>query len=139
MSMTRREYAISKGLATPGRGRMSNEARAAIEQAEAEGMIFSDAKPVTMKDKIAARPASAPRTPVVQTSVQKSDELVSKPFTGKFEAVMPSGKRKSVSERTACTCGASLVYCLCSTPTVGLLIVDPLADDTTAVVEIARA
>jgi hypothetical protein len=137
---TRREYAISKGLATPGRGRMSREAHAAIEKAELDGMVFTDPKPVTKADKIATREAArpAPRKTVVQTPVQENDTLVSKPFTGKFEAKMPGGKRKAVSERTACTCGASLCYCLCSPPTVPLLIVDPGADDVDAVVEIAK-
>lgn len=141
MSMTRREYAISQGLAQPGKGRMSREAHTAIEKAEAEGMVFADPKPMTKAEKIAARGSARPTTTArvpVQSSVHEKSELLSKPFTGKFEAMMPNGKRKAVSERTACTCGASLVYCLCSTPTVGLLIVDPLADDVDAVVKIAK-
>lgn len=140
MSMTRREYAISKGLAQPGKGRMSRAAHDAIEAAEREGMTFSDPKPVTKADKIAQRAETrpAPRNPVVQKAVQENAVVERKPFTGKFEAKMPDGKRKAVSERTACTCGASLCYCLCSTPTVGLLIVDPTADDVEAVVEIAK-
>lgn len=137
---TRREYAISLGLATPGRGRMSREAHAAIEKAEAEGQVFSDPKPVTKAEKIQARESArpAPRKTVVQKPVQESAVVERKPFTGKFEALMPDGKRKAVSERTACRCGASLCYCLCSTPTVGLLIVDPGADDVEAYVEIAK-
>lgn len=137
---TRREYAISLGLATPGRGRMSRDAHTAIEKAEAEGMVFDDPKPVTKAEKIAKREATrpAPRKPVVQKPVQESPVLDRKPFTGKFEAIMPDGKRKALSDRTACQCGASLSYCLCSTPKVGLLIVDPTADDVDAYVEIAK-
>ena len=141
MSMTRREYAISLGLATPGRGRMSNDARTAIEKAEAEGMEFSDPKPVTMKDKAAARAATTPtRTsqPVVQKPVQERAELLSKPFTGKFEVQIPGGKRKALSERTACTCGASLSYCHCKTPTVYRTIVDPGSHDVDSVLNIER-
>lgn len=139
---TKREYAISLGLATPGKGRMSNAARAAIEKAESEGMVFTDSKTLTtsLTDRIAAREAAHPTTPktVARTEVQEKPEPARKAFTGKFEAQMPDGKRKAVSNRTACTCGASLCYCHCSTPTVGLLIVDPTAADTNAVVEIAR-
>lgn len=39
---TRKEYAVSLGLASPGRGRMSKEAHEAIRAAEAEGMVFAD-------------------------------------------------------------------------------------------------
>ncbi len=138
---TRREYAISKGLAQPGKGRMSNAARQAIEEAEANGMTFSDSAPASLERRIAARTAAktvpTPNRPV-QPTVQEKAELLSKPFTGKFEAQMPDGKSKALSERTACTCGASLVYCHCKVPTVGLLIVDPLADDVDATVNIAR-
>lgn len=142
--MTRREYAISLGLATPGRGRMSNDARMAIEKAEAEGMEFSDPKPVSMKEKIAARAAATPTAPkaprqrVVQTEGQEAAQPLAKPFTGVFRAVMPDGSRKKLSDRTACQCGASLSFCYCKTPTVGLLIVDPGADDVDAVVNIER-
>jgi hypothetical protein len=45
--MTPREYAISLGLAKPGRGRLSREAHAAIEKAKTEGMTFDgDVKPL---------------------------------------------------------------------------------------------
>jgi hypothetical protein len=134
---TRREYAISLNLATPGKGRMSNAARDAIAKAEAEGMVFSDAKPVTMKERMAARPAPTPRT-TVQRPVQERSELLSKPFTGKFEVQIPGGKRKALSERTACTCGASLSYCHCTTPTVYRTIVDPGSDDVDAILNIER-
>lgn len=62
--MTRKEYAISLGLAKPGRGRMSKEAHAAIAQAEADGMVFDNgsshmeiAEPVyvTKEKEVAAR------------------------------------------------------------------------------------
>lgn len=40
--MTPREYAISLGLAKPGRGKLSNAAHAAINKARAAGTKFSD-------------------------------------------------------------------------------------------------
>lgn len=45
--MTRKEYAISLGLAKPGRGRMSKEAHAAIAEAEARGQVFDEGSSVT--------------------------------------------------------------------------------------------
>lgn len=43
--MNKREYAISLGLAQPGRGRLSREAHAAILKAEVDGYVF-DQKPI---------------------------------------------------------------------------------------------
>lgn len=39
---TRKQFAVSLGLANEGRGRMSREALAAIDKAISEGMTFSD-------------------------------------------------------------------------------------------------
>lgn len=143
---TRREYAISLGLAQPGRGRLSRDANAACDKAEAEGMVFESSTPVSTRPNpkvvtsgmSAAQMAAEEKERKAQRVVQEIPELASKPFTGKFEATLPDGKRKALSERTACQCGASLVYCRCKTPTVGLLIVDPTADDTEAAVNVAR-
>jgi hypothetical protein len=51
--MNKREFLISKGLAKPGKGRFSAEAKAALEQAIAGGMVFDEpvAKPVSTKPK----------------------------------------------------------------------------------------
>lgn len=48
---SRKEYAISLGLAKPGRGRLSKEAWAAINQAEVEGVVFADKSAPTPIDK----------------------------------------------------------------------------------------
>lgn len=47
---TKREYAISKGLAKPTRGRLSREAKAEIERARAQGMTFDDDPGVELDD-----------------------------------------------------------------------------------------
>ena len=51
--MNKREFLISKGLAKPGKGRFSAAAKAAIEKAIAEGIVFDEpvAKPVSDKPK----------------------------------------------------------------------------------------
>lgn len=66
--LTRREYAASLGLAKPNsRGRLSLEAHAAIEAAEANGMQFKDSKPAAkpkpepVKVTPAPTPLSLPR------------------------------------------------------------------------------
>lgn len=41
---TQREYLVSLGLAKPGRGRFSTEAKAALAKAVEEGMTFTDTK-----------------------------------------------------------------------------------------------
>lgn len=152
---TRRDYAVSKGLAEYKRGRMSKEAWDAIKEAEAAGTKFTDSdQPYpnppgirTAGPRKAARErvekASVPtarQAPkrVVQSEVQQAAEPLAKPRTGTYQAVMPDGTRKKLSDRTACQCGASLSFCYCTTPKVGLLIVDPGADDVDATVNIER-
>lgn len=55
-NMTRRAYAVSLGLAKESRGRMSAEAYAAIEKAEANGMVFSDAAAPAKRAAVKAAP-----------------------------------------------------------------------------------
>jgi len=141
---TRREYAVSLGLATFGRGRMSRDANDACNAAEAKGMIFTD--PVKEKAEIAPevlkRSATVRATEEHDRRAHQAAENVpegpSKAFTGKFEVQVPDGKRKTLSERTACTCGASLCYCRCSKPSVYRTIVDPGTDNVDEVLTIER-
>lgn len=151
---TRREYAISLGLASPGRGRMSREANAAIAKAEAEGTVFDVPRLPTSEERKSARHAVKERAEEARKVIRETSpvpkptsrpKLVeempvrpSKPFTGKFEVQIPDGKRKTLSDRTACTCGASLSYCHCATPTVYRTIVDPMSDDVDMVLNIER-
>lgn len=141
---TRREYAVSKGLATFGRGRMSRDALDAIAQAEANGMVFTD----PVKEKVEISPEVLKRSAIVRATEEhaRRDQMAaenvpdgpSKAFTGKFEVQVPGGKRKTLSERTACTCGASLCYCRCAKPSVYRTIVDPTTDDVESVLTIER-
>ena len=62
---TAREYLISKGLAKPGRGRLSRDAHAALAKAIAEGMTFTDSKP-------APKPKAESKQISEQISPQKS-------------------------------------------------------------------
>lgn len=71
---TRKDYAISLGLATAGRGRMSREALAAVEKAIAEGYIFDD-MPGTTKPTSKPRKASQPVSKPVKASAPKSKNV----------------------------------------------------------------
>ncbi len=59
---SRKEYAVSLGLAKPGRGRLSKEAWAAIHKAEQDGVQFSDksapvvSQPVNVVPKMSTKP-----------------------------------------------------------------------------------
>ena len=151
--MSRRDYAVSLGLAEHKRGRMSMEAWDAIKVAESEGKTFSDSsnaypeppkgrgasvrRVVTVGPNATER-AEAERKRKVQKVVQEPAKNEPRAFTGKFEVAIPGGSRKALSNRTACTCGASLMYCLCATPTVYRTVVDPGADDVDSVLNISR-
>jgi len=50
--MTPKEYAISLGLAKPGRGRLSREAHAAINNAIKAGTVFDDPKVIKNESNI---------------------------------------------------------------------------------------
>jgi len=56
MSMTRRAYAVSLGLAKDARGRMSAAAYEAIASAEKNGMVFTDAVTVSRAKVVKAAP-----------------------------------------------------------------------------------
>lgn len=127
--MRRKEYAVSLGLATPGRGRMSVEALAAIEKARAEGMTFDDdaAAPKTPKSKTVT--VKREKSPVV--AHERSDSVMAdtsyrypKGLEQMFVGYDSNGKKHVVSGRNACTCGYSLVGHTCDSPSA--LIGSPL-------------
>lgn len=120
--MTKREYAISKGLAQPGRGRLSRDAHDAIAKAEAEGMVFDDTTVVVRQ--------KALDVPVVNTekAVDKGPkDSIENPFADAYmryeqtqEFVYDEGGREfTISCRPACmNCGYSLVGHTCNDPVV---------------------
>jgi hypothetical protein len=118
---TRRDYAASLGLAKAGaRGKFSNEAKAAIAKAEAEGVKFSDStgnpvKPVAGGQKEESAP--------VKTDPR--DSLYCSPSDFRFpeeeyRAIASiGGKRVVHSMRECCNlCGVSLTNHACNTPSV---------------------
>lgn len=109
---TRREYLVGLGLATPGRGRLSAAAHAAIDKAVSEGMTFSD----MAKTSAPVKSADVAKT-VKNTEQDYFGETAQRLHDGGWY-VEENGKRREISGREVCrTCGYSLDYQNCSSPT----------------------
>ena len=113
---TKKEYAISLGLAKPGRGRMSLAAHDAIDKAISEGVVFTD---------------SLTPPPNVTKPTQKPKEI--KPVRkvkGNLQGFTPEGW--PVGFRMCRTCAKDCNYCRCRT--FGLpAIVDTLEPKTAVI------
>lgn len=96
-----REWAKSKGLTVNARGRLSAEVLAAFK---ADNPEVAPAAPGTLVKVVGKdiRP-TAPRR---------------RPAGTEYTAVDRKGKHWTFSEREACKCGASLMYCRCGSPVV---------------------
>jgi hypothetical protein len=92
--MNKREYLISLGLAKAGKGRFSAAAKAAIEKAISEGMVFDEpvAKPVSDKPRVAKAPK------VAKEKAPSKDLYDAKAVRawGVSKGLMESGKRGRV-------------------------------------------
>lgn len=110
---SKREWLASKGLAKIGRGKFSNEAKAALAKAESEGMKFSDSPtgaPVTKSES---------KTPEVK---KDGDSPYLSPDDFRFpekEYHAKDASGKTYSMRECCnTCRVSLTNHMCNTPSV---------------------
>lgn len=111
MAMTRREYAISLGLAKDGRGRMSKAAHDAINKALAEGMVFSDVPGSGNKDKVVK---SEEVKPDIDLFSATPEQLYN---DGWF--ILDGKKKVTVSGREVCRkCMVSLNWHECNTPVI---------------------
>ena len=107
---TRRDYLVSKGLASQGRGRLSSEAHAAIDAAISEGHTFGDVKSSDTKSADVKVGAAA-----VEQYFGPSPEPR---FTGDWY-FRKDGKVYTIGGAAACfNCGVSLMYHRCNTPRV---------------------
>lgn len=115
---TEREYAISLGLAKPTRGRMSRVAHAAIADARAQGMTFSDAVAVR---KITSSVNANPLPAAPEDRPEAFDPYMPTPDTlrsGYLRFVKPNGGSLQVNATEACqNCKSSFSFCHCEKPT----------------------
>jgi hypothetical protein len=71
---TKREFLVEKGLAKPGRGRFSTEAKAALATAEAEGVVFDEPVKAEKPAKVETDEEPAPSRPSLPSDAQKVRE-----------------------------------------------------------------
>lgn len=116
--MKAKDYLISKGLAKPGRGRISLAGHDALKVAIASGMSFSD------YPKGNSVPAQAPKgNAIAPVRKEREDIPVIVPETFPMDSFRAfereDGKLIERSMREVCqTCGVSLVQCECGHPEI---------------------
>jgi len=114
---TKKEYAISLGLAKPGRGRMSLAAHDAIDKAISEGVVFTDSLTPPPHSKPKPKPIVPKAKPVRKVK-------------GNLKGFTPEGW--PVGFRMCRTCAKDCNYCRCRT--FGLpAIVDTLEPKTAVI------
>lgn len=120
---TKREFLVGLGLAKPGRGKFSNEAKKALAEAEAKGVKFSD---------IVTKIPVATGTPTEKSAGGQTPQKIDASLTpyltpdeyrfpeAEYRAVsFKDGKRVLHSLRECCnTCMVSLVNHMCDAPTI---------------------
>lgn len=116
--MKARDFLIEKGLAKPGRGKFSNEAKVVLKEALANGEKFSD----WPKDDIIVSTDTGEKTvkAVDPTDIEYTFQS-DYPFPeNRYRAFMrKDGKKVEVGMREVCnTCGVSLVAHYCQSPTI---------------------
>lgn len=115
---TAREYLVSKGLAKAGRGKFSNDAKAALATALASGQKFSDwPKSVGQNAPAKAEKASKPASETTGLPDYVFPSEMPWPES-EYSAVAKVGK-KVYSMREVCNnCRVSLVQCACGLPMI---------------------
>lgn len=115
-AVDKRDWLVSKGLAKPGRGRFSADAKTAIAEAEKNGIVFAD-KSVTLSTVVF----------IDDNGERQEEKREVNPFAHHPEPIRTNdyytftgakGFRLQVSVTEACnTCRYSLGWCYCETPT----------------------
>lgn len=117
---SRKEYAVSLGLAKPGRGRLSKEAWVAIHKAEEDGVQFSDKSAPAVSE-----PVNVPKS-ITKPSVQVRD--IGKQLLGYTK------EGWSVGFINCRRCHQHANYCECKAGILAPSIVTTLDKGTTGVV-----
>lgn len=124
--VSRRDWLVSKGLAKPGRGRLSREAHAAIEKAIADGMTFDDVAVVSTQS---SNSDNAPEKKIVQRKAEDFFGDTPEPIWHHDNwHVFENGERKDITGIEVCrTCMVSLDWHHCTSPTFPAMNGDMLA------------
>lgn len=120
---TKREYLVGLGLAKPGRGKFSNDAKKALAEAEAKGIKFSDI--VTKIPTGKSEPTGNATEKSAGGQIDPRDTAWLSPSDYRFPEAeyrgitFRDGKRVEVSLRECCNlCRVSLVNHMCDNPTI---------------------
>lgn len=121
---TRREYLVGLGLAKPGRGKFSNDGKAALAKADAEGYEFLDGPSPTGSPGPVIKSTHPDEQPAPVVA-KAGDSVYIMPSDFRFPEVeytayiVVEGKKQKVSLRECCnTCRVSLVNHACATPSI---------------------
>lgn len=109
---TRREYLVGLGLAKEGRGKLSNAAHEALDEAIKGGMQFSDLqeKPVVVKREKKDRETSQP-----EGDNRFADARIFVPIDTRYKGTDSQGKSHTINARAICyNSGYSIAGCGCS-------------------------
>ena len=118
--MRRKEYAVSLGLATAGKGRMSREALDAIDKARAEGQVFDDdvvstPTPRAQREVTVKTPDSPPVAVMPGGEEHVMGLIMRYPIDKEFKVHDSLGKTHTVNARAICrNTGVSLCGCPCN-------------------------
>jgi len=120
---SRKEYAVSLGLAKPGRGRLSKEAWEAIRKAEAEGVEFSDRSAPTVSN-----PVNVPRMTTKPTVKVRDIGTQLTGYTKEGWAVGFTNCRRCHQHANYCNCQAGIlapsIVVTLDRDTVGVVVSD---------------
>ena len=111
--MKRRDWLVSQGLATPGRGRLSAAAHAAIDKAVSEGMRFSDMPSGNANETVTSKSVKVGAAADEQYYGPTPEPRYNGGWTIEYK-----GKTVEFSGRNCCgNCKVSLDYHFCDSPT----------------------
>ena len=116
--MNRRAYAITLGLAIPGRGRLSRAAAAACDAAAIGGMVFSDSTASVAAPRVKrAKGGVFAKTVRQPTQVEDDEQFNVQDALYPNEQTWRSEDGQILNGRAVCSpCGYSLQYHRCSNP-----------------------
>jgi hypothetical protein len=113
---TEKDYAISLGLAKAGRGRMSLEAKKAVQEAKKGGMVFRTKGAPTATVMVAKKPSKdTEKTVTEEVEVNQYADAFYRYDRDQMFSYTHNGKTYKINGKGACmNCGYSLVGHTCN-------------------------